>query len=554
MNGSTASSGKVDLATFFALWADERRWEVPDIHWRAVHWLQNRGELAVFRAFRGFSKSTLLAVYNAWRYYDNPAYRILHQGDQDKTAFKTSRDTKAVLQRHPLTRNAFAHGIRGEASFWWVPGADDERNPSMQAAGITSNITSSRCDEAQNDDVEVPRNIQNPEARDKMRYRLGEQTHCMVPGARQLFIGTPHTHDSLYDEMERMGADCLTIPMFSREYRVEDAQDRKYPCAFKPEFVFVGIGANTRSMVEGDDWTWKDGAVHLAAKPGGLLDFYAESAWPERFTPKEMLARRRKCKTVNEWDSQYQLHSRPLHEVRLNPELIQPYDVEPVLRVANREGSLYLGKARLAGVACRWDPSSGKLHSDASAVAVVYQDEHGRRYWHRAERLTGEIAKFAEDGKTIIEGQVHQLVDLVEELHLPRVTVETNGIGAFAPAVLRAALVQRKVKCAVVEKPRPSSEGKNRTILEAMEPLIQSGYLWAHQSVLAGPVWDQMREWNPKVSDQPDDDLDAASGAIVEAPERIHAVATGAKIFAGDPRTVWSPQGPVHDITLEVDS
>ena len=38
-------------------------------------------------------------------------------------------------------------------------GATDERNPSMQAAGILSNITSSRADEVQNDDVEVPRNI-----------------------------------------------------------------------------------------------------------------------------------------------------------------------------------------------------------------------------------------------------------------------------------------------------------------------------------------------------------------------------------------------------------
>ena len=179
----------VNFATFFAMWADERRWEVPDIHWQAVHWLEHRGKLAVLRCFRGFGKSTLLALYNAWRYYGDQSYRILHQGDQDKTAYKTSRDTKAVLMRHPLTRDDFK-AIRGESSFWWVPNANDERNPSMQAAGITSTITSSRCDEAQNDDVEVPRNIQNPEAREKMRYRLGEQTHCMVPGARQLYIGT----------------------------------------------------------------------------------------------------------------------------------------------------------------------------------------------------------------------------------------------------------------------------------------------------------------------------------------------------------------------------
>ena len=36
--------------------------------------------------------------------------------------------------------------MRGDVKFWWTPDSDDERNPSMQAAGIMSNITSSRAD------------------------------------------------------------------------------------------------------------------------------------------------------------------------------------------------------------------------------------------------------------------------------------------------------------------------------------------------------------------------------------------------------------------------
>ena len=137
MAAGPARSARVDFPTFFAIWAEERQWEVPDVHWRACHWLEHRGDLAVLRCFRGFGKSTLLAVYNAWRYYRDPTYRILHQGDQDKTAYKTSRETRSILQRHPLTRDAEALTLRGEQSFWWVKGSNDERNPSMQAAGIT---------------------------------------------------------------------------------------------------------------------------------------------------------------------------------------------------------------------------------------------------------------------------------------------------------------------------------------------------------------------------------------------------------------------------------
>src|SRR3546814_15670212 len=90
------------------------------------------------------------------------------------------------------------------------------------------------------------------------------------------------------------------------------------------------------------------------------------------------------------------------------------------------------GKVPSVGCACRWDPSSGKLKSDASALAALFQDEAGRRYLHHVDAATGEVAEFAEDGKTITGGQVWQICDVVERLHLPRVTVATNGIGQFA--------------------------------------------------------------------------------------------------------------------------
>src|SRR3546814_12394051 len=84
--------------------------------------------------------------------------------------------------------------------------------------------------------------------------------------------------------------------------------------------------------------------------------------------------------TLNAWDSQYGLEAKPLTEVRLDPTRITPYDVQPVLREANGACSLWLGKVPIVGCACRWDPSSGKLQSDASALAALFQDDAGRRY------------------------------------------------------------------------------------------------------------------------------------------------------------------------------
>ncbi|EDS3153005.1 transcriptional regulator, partial [Salmonella enterica] len=55
----------ISFLAFFLMWAERMNWDVPDCHYRACHWLEHRGNLAVLRCFRGFGKSTILAVYNA---------------------------------------------------------------------------------------------------------------------------------------------------------------------------------------------------------------------------------------------------------------------------------------------------------------------------------------------------------------------------------------------------------------------------------------------------------------------------------------------------------
>ena len=537
---------QASYAEFFHLWAERQGWDVPDFHYIMADWLENRGDLGVLQVFRGAAKSTHLAVYNAWCYYLDPQYRVLHQGDQDGTAYKTARDTKHVLQHHPLTRDMGA--IEGEISFWWVPGASDQRNPSMQAAGIMSNITSSRADEVQNDDVEVPRNIATPEAREKLRYRLGEQVHILVPGGRRLFVGTPHTHDSIYDEQGRLGADVLRIPLFRQEHRIDNANKALYRVPFEPEYIFAGIGEFAACLLPGRDYRYSDGWLEFAKPPCRVLDLYAGCSWPERFTAEEMEKRRKQCRTLNEWDSQYQLHSKPISEMRLNPDRIIRYDVEPEIRRANGAVSMWLGKLRIAGMACRWDPSSGKLRSDVSAVALVLQDEQGCRYLHRTPRLTGDVAEFAEDGKTITGGQVWQLCDLVEAFGIPHVTVETNGIGAFAPAILRACLKQRRLLCGVKEE--PAVINKNRRILEAYEGILTSNMLWAHAEVLDGPFSGQMRDFNPVATNQADDYIDAGAGAITETPERFRATPNinATERGGGD----WQPNSGVFEVEVEI--
>lgn len=520
----------ISFLAFYLMWAKHQGWVVPDIHVLACHWMEHRGPLAVLRCFRGFGKSTILAVYNAWRYYLNPKYRILHQGSDDKTAYKTSRDTQHVLRKHPLTRYMLPPG-RLSVEVWWVNGSTDPRNGSMYAKGITSNVTSARADEAQNDDVEVPRNIKTPEAREALRHRLGEQTHILVPSARKLFIGTPHTHDSIYDEQEKLGADCLTIRLFELEHRIEDHQGGLIALGWRPKTVFSGIGKDARLLIEGEDYQIVPGGVVLPA--GALIDLYSECAWPERFDRDELLTRRRQTRTINEWDSQYQLHSKPIGEIRLDPARIIPYDLKPVLTFANRQPVLMLGKVQIVGASCRWDCSLGKVTSDASAFCLVLTDARGNLYWQLAEGLNGDI-----------DEQCKRIRRLVGEYHIPSVTIELNGPGGFVPAILRKYLAG--TGCGVVE--HFASTNKNADILDAFEAPMSSGFMWAHVGVLDGPVWDQMKDWNPAVKSQPDDYLDAGGRAIKATPVRIGKTAVPASSSNSIP---WRPSQGEYTVTLE---
>jgi hypothetical protein len=73
-----------------------------------------------------------------------------------------------------------------------------------------------------------------------------------VPGSRRDFIGTPHTHNSLYDELIDRGAEHLTIKMFGEEQRFEENVNTKtvFKCSFVPEQIFIGVGKFCRTPIE----------------------------------------------------------------------------------------------------------------------------------------------------------------------------------------------------------------------------------------------------------------------------------------------------------------
>lgn len=503
------------FVAFFMIWAAIMRWKVPALHIIICHWLENTTDatVRVLLVFRGAAKSTIYAVYKAWRLYCDPTKRSLVWSADRKLAKKMNRDVIAILRRHPACRGMLPHKPGIEE--FWVSGAIDERNASMAAYGVLSDATGGRADDIDFDDIEVPKNIKISESREKLRERVSDSTHILVPGGQKTWIGTPHTHDSIYDEQINGGAAVLKIPLFERHQRFEGRETQEgtrfripFEAAKDGFYVFVGIFKFAKLLTEGRDYSIEGGELVLKKACANVLDIYTGCAWPERFNRKDLQDRRKETRTLNAWDSQYGLQSKPLHMIRLDPDRLVPYSVQPVIHSANGAIRMMLGKTQIVSATCRWDCALGKINGDVSAFCVMLQNAAGHYFWHRALALTGDL-----------EEQSQLIKNEVVALQLPRVVVEVNGPGAFAPPILRKALAG--TGCGVSDD--SSTENKNKRIVEAFEAPLAGGFLWAHVDVIE-VVAEQMRDWKPTVKEQADDYLDAAAGAIKEQPMRIGKV------------------------------
>lgn len=527
---------KISFAAFFLMYVEGKLGlKVPDFHLDYCDFLQEFMEggeddqdVAVVMLPRGHSKSTNLDIFNAWCIYRNPNEMILHQGTADRDAFKCSLGTQAILRSHPLTENDPVYQKReGVKSKWFINGTDDDRYGTFTAAGILSGVTGQRATLLQNDDVETPKTTNTQEKREKLVFTLGEQIHIAVPNSKTLYIGTPHSHDSLYTKLIEKGAKTFIVKMFEHEHRLKDGE-QKAVLTFNPVHCFTGIGKGAQYLYKDKDYsaTEIDGLFHVNVfEQYNLVDFYSRGIWEDRFTPKEMQKRRVKCETLNEWDSQYQMHDKPLTNSRLNPEYLRMYDFEPEIRTANGEERLYISDNRIVSMSCHMDPSSGKKKRDVSSVALIFQDDCGRIYWHRSEPLTGAIINVDDRGELIAGGQAWQVSELVKKFHVTSMTVETNGVGTHVPDNLLQVFKKRGIRCGV--EGIHESKNKNDRILAGIEGPLTSGYLYAHKSILVdengndSDIVKKMRLFNAETQDNQDDEIDALSKAITNEPVRI---------------------------------
>lgn len=150
-------------------------------------------------AFRHSGKSSVVGIFAACVLCMRPETRILILSAESTLAARMVGHIRNILENHPRCSDMVPSGRRTWAcNQITINRPIGIREPSVVCAGIAGNITGARADLIICDDIEVPNTSNTAQKREKLRDRLCELEFILSPGGTMIYIGTPHTMDTIY--------------------------------------------------------------------------------------------------------------------------------------------------------------------------------------------------------------------------------------------------------------------------------------------------------------------------------------------------------------------
>ncbi|MBO7053693.1 MAG: phage terminase large subunit [Alphaproteobacteria bacterium] len=188
---------------FLNAWNKILGFETPKHHKQILEFLvdvfNNEPRRGLLTAFRHSGKSTVVGIFAACVLYYRPETRILILSAESGLSSRMVSHVKNILENHP-----WCSDILPDVKKEWgthkitIKRPIGIREPSVICQGISGNITGMRSDLIICDDVEVPNTCNTLQKRNNLRERLRELDFILSPRGTMIFIGTPHTKDTIY--------------------------------------------------------------------------------------------------------------------------------------------------------------------------------------------------------------------------------------------------------------------------------------------------------------------------------------------------------------------
>lgn len=188
------------------LWDYLRLPSPTPVQYQVADYLQNGPNRRIIMAYRGCGKSFLTAGYVLWRLRRDPNCKVLVISAAQDRADAFSVFCHDLLRNWWVVKDLFPSDTQRFSKVAFdVYGAKPDQSPSVRSSGIFGQITGSRADLIVADDVETPQSCETQLIRDKLRESIKEFDSVIKPGGEIVFLGTPHTQDSVYAKLEVSG-------------------------------------------------------------------------------------------------------------------------------------------------------------------------------------------------------------------------------------------------------------------------------------------------------------------------------------------------------------
>ena len=177
--------------------------DTPAHHRRIMEFLvdvfEKNPHRGLLMAFRHSGKSTVVGIFAACVLYLQPQMRILILSAESGLSSRMVSHIRHILENHPWCSDLIpANKKEWSSGRITINRPIGTREPSVICQGVHGNITGMRADLIICDDVEVPNTSNTPQKRENLRERLRELDFILSPTGSMIYIGTPHTHDTIY--------------------------------------------------------------------------------------------------------------------------------------------------------------------------------------------------------------------------------------------------------------------------------------------------------------------------------------------------------------------
>lgn len=164
---------------------------------------------------RGHLKSRLIALRTCWTLTKNPELQFLYVSATSDLAEKQLGLIKNILEskRHQDLWPELINPDEGKRSRWSMTEIEVDhpkrrvegvRDPSVKAAGLTTNVTGFHADRVVLDDIVVPGNAYTEEGRTKVANLYSQLASIENPGAEEWVVGTRYHPSDIYATLLEM--------------------------------------------------------------------------------------------------------------------------------------------------------------------------------------------------------------------------------------------------------------------------------------------------------------------------------------------------------------